>query len=79
MPVLLYFRRYLKRFGFFTLRYRGFNGKISELKYYNRALDSDELYSIYRAGYQTFSFYDKINSIKPNVSVSASISSCVSN
>jgi len=54
----------------------GFSGKLSELKYYNRALSSDEIYSIYRAGYQTFSIYDKLTSITPKISGSMSINTC---
>ena len=55
----------------------GFNGEISEFKYYNKALNPDEVYSIYNAGYKAISIYDKLAGLKPNIKLNLSVSASV--
>lgn len=58
----------------------GFGGELGELRYFNRAIDPEEVYSIYAAGNKTFNIYSMISKITPSVhvSVSASVSATVS-
>ena len=50
----------------------GFKGQLSEMIYFNRTLSPNEIYWIYRRGYQTFSLYDQVAKITPKVNVSVS-------
>jgi len=55
----------------------GFKGDIGEFRYFNRALDPSEIYSLYSSGYKTFSLYDKFNKIKPKVKLDFKFSASV--
>uniref|UniRef100_A0A6C0IY88 LamG-like jellyroll fold domain-containing protein n=1 Tax=viral metagenome TaxID=1070528 RepID=A0A6C0IY88_9ZZZZ len=55
----------------------GFNGKLSEFKYYNKALSSNEVYSIYKGGYDAISVYDTLSDLKPNINVNVDFSASV--
>lgn len=55
----------------------GFNGKLSEFKYYNKALSSNEVYSIYKAGYNSISLYDTLSDLKPNIDLNIDFSASV--
>ena len=55
----------------------GFKGELSEFKYFNKALSPNEIYWIYRKGYQTFSLYDKIAKIKPKIKLNVSVGASV--
>ena len=53
----------------------GFKGKIGEFRYFNRALDANEIYKYYRCGYKCQSLYDNLCNfkIKGDISFSTSI------
>ncbi len=47
----------------------GFKGQIGEFRYFNRALDADEVYSWYLCGYRCKRLYDYLCNLKFNASI----------
>ena len=45
----------------------GFGGQLGELRYFNRAIEPDEVYSIYSSGNKTFNLYSMFSKIKNTI------------
>lgn len=52
----------------------GFKGRMGEFRYFNRALDADEVYNWYLCGYRCKRLYDYLCNLKVNASIDISTS-----